>query len=93
VVAYCKAGWRFSDPAVWSNPIPGNHGHPVTEPIPVFLAGGSRRVGFGEVRPDVVHTVDVAPAVGEVIGLPVPVRRLRRDVASLGLTALDDPGL
>jgi hypothetical protein len=33
VVAYCKAGWRFSDPAVWSNPIPGNHGHPATEPI------------------------------------------------------------
>jgi predicted AlkP superfamily pyrophosphatase or phosphodiesterase len=72
VVAYCKAGWRFSDPAVWSNPIPGNHGHPVTEPIPFFLAGGSRRVAFGEVRTDVAHTMDVAPTVGELFGLPAP---------------------
>ena len=39
LVAYCKAGWRFSDPEVWSNPIPGNHGHPVTEPIPVLPRG------------------------------------------------------
>lgn len=28
IVAHCRAGWRFSDPQVWSNPIPGNHGHP-----------------------------------------------------------------
>ena len=72
LVVYCKAGWRFSDPEVWSNPIPGNHGHPATEPIPFFLAGGSRRVAFGEVRTDVAHTVDVAPTVGELFGLPAP---------------------
>ena len=72
VVAYCKAGWRFSDPAAWSNPIPGNHGHPATEPIPFFLAGGSRRVAFGEVRTDVAHTLDVAPTVGQLFCLPAP---------------------
>ncbi|WP_235347440.1 alkaline phosphatase family protein [Arthrobacter sp. SPG23] len=42
LVAYCRAGWRFSDPYVASNPIPGNHGHPATEPIPFFISGGSR---------------------------------------------------
>lgn len=72
VVAYCKAGWRFSDPAIWSNPIPGNHGHPVTEPIPFFLAGGSRKVAFGEVRTEVAHTMDVAPTVGKIFGLVPP---------------------
>jgi predicted AlkP superfamily pyrophosphatase or phosphodiesterase len=72
LVAYCKAGWRFSDHSVWSNPIPGNHGHPVTEPIPFFLAGGSRRVSFGQVRTDVAHTIDVAPTVGDLFGLTSP---------------------
>lgn len=72
LVVYCKAGWRFSDPNVWSNPIPGNHGHPVTEPIPFFIGGGSRRIGFGEVRTDPARTVDVAPTVGAVFGLGAP---------------------
>jgi arylsulfatase A-like enzyme len=72
VVAYCKAGWRFSDPAVWSNPIPGNHGHPATEPIPFFIAGGSRRIAGGQVRAEAARTVDVAPTVGALFGLPAP---------------------
>lgn len=41
LVAYCKSGWRFSDPAPLSNSIPANHGHPATEPIPFLIAGGS----------------------------------------------------
>ena len=45
LVVFCKAGWRFSDPdPVTSNPIPGNHGHPATRPIPFFLSGGHPRV-------------------------------------------------
>ncbi len=31
-----------------SNPIPGNHGHPATEPIPFFIAGGSPSVKKGD---------------------------------------------
>lgn len=72
VVVYCKAGWRFSDPQVLSNPIPGNHGHPASEPIPFFLAGGSPHVAAGSVRTDAARTVDVAPTVGAVFGLPAP---------------------
>jgi arylsulfatase A-like enzyme len=72
LVAYCKAGWRFSDPDPWSNPIPGNHGHPATRPIPFFLAGGSPLVGRGVSRTARAKTIDVAPTVGAVFGLPEP---------------------
>ncbi|HIZ97589.1 MAG TPA: alkaline phosphatase family protein [Candidatus Janibacter merdipullorum] len=69
LVAYCKAGWRFSDPTIFNNPIPGNHGHPVTAPIPFVIAGGSARLRPGA-RTAVAHTTDVAPTVGALLGLP-----------------------
>lgn len=69
LIVYCKAGWRFSDPTVFNNPIPGNHGHPVTEPIPFVIAGGLPRLRPGA-RTATAHTVDVAPTVGELLGLP-----------------------
>lgn len=69
LVAYCKAGWRFSDPTVVHNPIPGNHGHPVTEPIPFFIGGGASVVRPGT-RTAVARTTDIAPTVGAVFGLP-----------------------
>ncbi|HZJ05620.1 MAG TPA: alkaline phosphatase family protein [Nocardioidaceae bacterium] len=72
LIAYCKSGWRFSDPAPLSNPIPGNHGHPATRPIPFFLAGGSRLVGSGVSSPRLAHTIDVAPTVGKIFGLGEP---------------------
>ena len=71
LVAYCKAGWRFSDPTVFDNPIPGNHGHPVTEPIPFFLSGGSPIVTRG-VRSATARTIDVAPTIGQVFGIGSP---------------------
>ncbi|GAB2874309.1 alkaline phosphatase family protein [Nocardioides pacificus] len=68
VVVYCRAGWRFSDPHVVANPIPGNHGHPATRPIPFFLAGGHPAVrrGSSSVR---ATTVDVAPTLADFFGL------------------------
>jgi arylsulfatase A-like enzyme len=73
VIVYCMAGWRFSDPVpATSNPIPGNHGHPATEPIPFFIAGGSPLVQTGTTSSAPVRTVDVAPTVGRVFGLPPP---------------------
>jgi arylsulfatase A-like enzyme len=71
LVAYCRPGWRFSDPTVVSNPIPGNHGHPATEPIPFFVAGGHPRVRQG-LSTAQARTVDVAPTVGSLFGLPAP---------------------
>ena len=72
LVVYCRAGWRFSDPDAWSNPIPGNHGHPATLPIPFFIAGGSPLVAHGVSRTVRARTVDVAPTVGKVFGLGEP---------------------
>jgi hypothetical protein len=71
LVAYCRSGWRFSDPAVYSNPIPGNHGHPATEPIPFFLGGGHPAVRRGS-SSEPAATVDVAPTVGSLFGLDAP---------------------
>lgn len=72
LIVFCKAGWRFSDPYVVSNPIPGNHGHPATEPIPFFVTGGSPRVRRGVTSSDQARTVDVAPTVGSIFGLSAP---------------------
>ncbi|MHA7154859.1 alkaline phosphatase family protein [Arthrobacter sp. TMN-50] len=72
LIATCRAGWRFSDPAVVSNPIPGNHGHPATEPIPFFISGGNPRVKRGRVSSEPARTIDVAPTVGALFGLAAP---------------------
>jgi hypothetical protein len=72
LVAYCRAGWRFTDPTPLSNPIPGNHGHPVTEPIPFLIAGGHPSVRRGVVVGAPARTVDVAPTVGALFGLGAP---------------------
>jgi hypothetical protein len=72
LLVYCKAGWRFSDPGPQSNPIPGNHGHPATEPIPFFVTGGSAAVRKGIARSARAHTMDVAPTLGAYFGVTPP---------------------
>jgi arylsulfatase A-like enzyme len=71
LVVFCKAGFRFSDPEYTNNPIPGNHGHPATRPIPFFLTGGSGLVRRGTSTAR-ARTLDVAPTVGRVFGLGAP---------------------
>jgi putative cell wall-binding protein len=56
LVVITKDGFRMSEPGGFSNPIPGNHGHVETLPIPVIIGGGW----------DGVVGNDVVP------GLPVP---------------------
>ena len=73
VVAFCEAGWRFSDPdPATSNPIPGNHGHPATRSIPFFVAGGHPTIPRGRASSRTAHTVDVAPTVAEFFGAGDP---------------------
>ena len=72
LVVYCKAGWRFSDPGQLDNPIPGNHGHPTTKPIPFFISGGSPLVRRNTTSAVQARTLDVAPTVGAVFGLGAP---------------------
>jgi hypothetical protein len=72
LIVWCKAGWRFSDPGPQSNPIPGNHGHPATGPIPFFIGGGSPLVRKGIARSATAHTMDVAPTLGAYFGIKAP---------------------
>ncbi|MCW2620088.1 MAG: phosphodiesterase [Modestobacter sp.] len=72
LVAYARAGWRFTDPMPLSNPIPGNHGHPATEPIPFLVTGGHPAVRRGSTSGAPARTVDVAPTVGALFGLGPP---------------------
>ncbi len=72
LLVYCRAGWRFSDPGPTSNPIPGNHGHPATEPIPFLVSGGSPLVKKGIARSARAHTMDVAPTLGAYFGVKAP---------------------
>jgi arylsulfatase A-like enzyme len=71
VVLYCDAGRRFSeDPG--SNPIPGNHGHPATIPIPFFIGGGHPVVPRRRASSVQAQTVDVAPTVARFFGVGAP---------------------
>ncbi|MFD4292333.1 alkaline phosphatase family protein [Rhodococcus sp. NPDC058505] len=72
VAVFCLPGWRFSDPTPMSNPIPGNHGHAATLPIPFFVAGGHRVVGPPRIDRIPVRTVDVAPTVAALFGMSAP---------------------
>ena len=72
VVVHCRAGWRFTDPDVWSNPIPGNHGHPATRPIPWFIGGGHPLVPRGASATEQARTLDVAPTLADFFGVGAP---------------------
>lgn len=72
VVAFCRPGWRFSDPTPLSNPIPGNHGHCATLPIPFFVTGGSPWVRGGQRVAEPARTIDVAPTIAALFGLDAP---------------------
>ncbi|WP_300400102.1 alkaline phosphatase family protein [Nocardioides sp.] len=70
LVVFCRSGWRFSDPdPVTSNPIPGNHGHPATRPIPFFISGGHPSIPRRKASSKVAHTVDVAPTIADFFGI------------------------
>ncbi|KRF37847.1 phosphodiesterase [Nocardioides sp. Soil805] len=73
VVVHARAGWRFTDPDIWSNPIPGNHGHPATRPIPWFIGGGHPVVPRGATASEQARTLDVAPTLADFFGVGAPV--------------------
>jgi hypothetical protein len=72
VVVFCRAGWRFTDPNQSSNPIPGNHGHPATRPIPFFISGGHPIVPRNHRSAANARTIDVTPTLGRFFGITAP---------------------
>lgn len=79
IVAFAKPGWRFSDPSNTSNPLPGNHGHGLTQRNLLLVTGGHPAVRSGTVatNPPATFTpplgaygsMSVAPTVAALFGL------------------------
>jgi ectonucleotide pyrophosphatase/phosphodiesterase family member 5 len=82
-----EPGWRIghssSMPAMLANPIPGNHGHPVTLPIPLVVAGGYPGIvqqvveapgdlGVADEHPSQAQNIDLAPTAAWLLGLQPP---------------------
>jgi ectonucleotide pyrophosphatase/phosphodiesterase family member 5 len=86
LIVTCAPGWRIGHSSVptQSNPIPGNHGHPATLPIPVIVSGGwsglaaprvvepARELGLTDRDPGQAENIDVAPTVAWLLGLNPP---------------------
>jgi len=83
LVVTVEAGWRLNHDGPASNPIPGNHGHVPTLPIPVIVAGGhpavaqqvvepSSGLADGDRDPDQAENIDMAPTIAWLLGLFPP---------------------
>lgn len=81
VIAFAKQGFRFSEPTPVHNPIPGNHGHAITQRSVLLVAGGHPVVKHATPPvPDATlpasavdrpGNLSVAPTVAKLLGLAV----------------------
>lgn len=84
LVLVAAQGFKFSEPDQSGNPIPGNHGHPVTFRNTMLIAGGSPWVKKGQVvaastpnptpfdrLPEQSENVDIMPTVAWLLGLQI----------------------
>ncbi len=84
LVLVAAQGFKFSEPDQTGNPIPGNHGHPVTFRNTMLISGGSRWVKRGQViasstptvsdfdrLPEQAENIDITPTVAWLLGLNI----------------------
>lgn len=84
LVLVAAQGFKFAEPNVTGNPIPGNHGHPVTFRNTMLIAGGSPWVKRGQIvatslpnptpfdrLPEQSENVDILPTVAWLLGLDI----------------------
>jgi ectonucleotide pyrophosphatase/phosphodiesterase family member 5 len=78
-----RLGHDLNAPEVVANPIPGNHGHPTTLPIPIVVAGGWEGVRSQDLTPagelsvtdedpSQARNIDLAPTAAWLLGLHGP---------------------
>ncbi|MDV6014147.1 alkaline phosphatase family protein [Haloechinothrix sp. LS1_15] len=78
-----RIGHHESAPLWLANPIPGNHGHPVTLPIPIVVSGGweglrqqvvepDGQPGVADEDPSQARNIDLAPTAAWLLGLYPP---------------------
>ena len=102
LVLVLEDGFRLSESPT-DNPIPGNHGHSVTLPIPVFVAGGAPVVARGQVveapqgladderDPAQPENVDMGPTAAWLLGLEPPAGGFDGRVLAEAFTARPRP--
>ncbi|WP_158608527.1 alkaline phosphatase family protein [Stagnimonas aquatica] len=84
LVLVAARGFKFSEPDASGNPIPGNHGHPVTFRNVMLVSGGSPWVKKGQViaastatpsdfdrLPEQAENIDITPTVAWLLGLNI----------------------
>ena len=84
LVLVAAQGFKFSEPDQSGNPIPGNHGHPVTFRNTMLISGGSPWVKKGQIiaasnpaltpfdrLPEQSENVDILPTVAWLLGLNI----------------------
>lgn len=84
LVLAAEQGFKFSEPGPTSNPIPGNHGHPVTFRSTMLISGGSPWVKKAQViassvpdptpfdrLPEQSENIDVMPTLAWLLGLNI----------------------
>jgi ectonucleotide pyrophosphatase/phosphodiesterase family member 5 len=78
-----RLGHDLRAPEVVANPIPGNHGHPTTLPIPIVVSGGwdgvraqdvtpSDELSVTDEDPGQARNIDLAPTAAWLLGLHGP---------------------
>jgi ectonucleotide pyrophosphatase/phosphodiesterase family member 5 len=84
LVVTVERGYRIGHGGPADNPIPGNHGHPVTLRIPMLLAGGwdglvreqlvepDGPTDLTDRPPNQAENIDIAPTVAWLLGLAPP---------------------
>ena len=83
LIVTVEPGWRIGHGGMDSNPIPGNHGHPETLPIPVVVSGGWEGLRQQRIEPDgdlaptdedagQARNIDLAPTAAWLLGLNPP---------------------
>ncbi|MTV23936.1 hypothetical protein FTX61_00640 [Nitriliruptoraceae bacterium ZYF776] len=106
LIVTCAPGFRIghstSLPDQFANPIPGNHGHPTTLPIPIVVAGGwsgivrQRVDAEGDLDPSTelptqATNLDLAPTAAWLLGLSPPPGGFDGRVLSEAFTARPSP--
>lgn len=84
LVLAAAPGFKFAEPDVSANPIPGNHGHPATFRNTMLISGGSPWVKKGQIiaasmenpgpfdrLPEQSENIDVTPTVAWLLGLNI----------------------
>jgi ectonucleotide pyrophosphatase/phosphodiesterase family member 5 len=83
LIVTVEQGWRIGHGGMGSNPIPGNHGHPQTLPVPVIVGGGWDGVRRQRIEPNgepaltdeadgQARNIDLAPTAAWLLGLNPP---------------------